>query len=195
MNTVLFLLSNCIAAGAAQQPPPFQLKAATARWIAHNANYGIISTFSRHLNGIPFGNIASFSDGTVDNSTGELYFFLSPLDASMQDISKNPHCSMTISEQQVDGSCNKRDLDPEDPRCARLTFSGAMVDINSTKEGWDGPAQTALWSRHPQMKSWVSAGGDHNFGFYKLNISDVWLIDMFGGATLLTPEAYFKAKP
>jgi hypothetical protein len=53
-------------------PPPDPMdKTCTARWIAHAADSGVLATNSVHLgNGFPFGNVASFADGTMDNSTG-----------------------------------------------------------------------------------------------------------------------------
>merc|ERR1712146_62934 len=52
-------------------PPAIDEKAQTARWLAHSADFGILSTTSVHLNGAPFGNPQSFCDGTTDNSTGK----------------------------------------------------------------------------------------------------------------------------
>jgi hypothetical protein len=66
-----------------------------------------------------------------------------------------------------------------------------MVSINATAEGWNGPAQAALFSRHPAMKQWV----DLNFQFYKINISNIWLLDGYGGALDVDVEDYFKASP
>ena len=60
------VVMSVVAAG----PPDYTDKTCTARWIAHTANYGVLATISLHLNGVPFGNVASFSDGTPLNSTG-----------------------------------------------------------------------------------------------------------------------------
>jgi hypothetical protein len=73
----------------AAYPPP--VANVLARWLVHRATYGILATTSVHLKGMAFGNVISFADGTVenktvgtvDNSTGNLYFFTSPLDTSM----------------------------------------------------------------------------------------------------------------
>ena len=44
----------------------------------------------------------------------------------------------------------------------------------------------ALNARHPAMKDWDEKG--HVWHYLKLNLTQVWLIDYFGGATVLTPD-------
>jgi hypothetical protein len=41
-----------------------------------------------------------------------------------------------------------------------------MVNIDNTTEGKNGPAQAALFSRHPEMTEWAGMGG-HDFQFFK----------------------------
>eukprot|EP00965_Chrysotila_dentata_P257583 6212934-Pleurochrysis_carterae.AAC.2 len=61
-------------------PPPWQEKALTARWMVANTDWGVLSTSSVHLNGTAFGNPNSF----VDGGNGSLYFYVTDRDASMQ---------------------------------------------------------------------------------------------------------------
>ena len=49
----------------------------------------------------------------------------------------------------------------------------------------------ALFQRHTSMQSWPS---DHNWIISKLVIQDIWLIDYFGGATILSLDDYFDVK-
>jgi hypothetical protein len=51
-------------------------------------------------------------------------------------------------------------------------------------------AQKAIFERHKTMKDWPK---NHDWVIAKIIIEDVWLIDYFGGATILTPEEYFAA--
>jgi hypothetical protein len=67
-------------------------------------------------------------------------------------------------------------LDPEDPRCVRLVFSGQLSQVEEGDELQF--ATTALFERHPAMKTWPV---DHNWHVYKINITDIWLIDIYGG--------------
>ena len=85
------------------------------------------------LEGTAFGNVQSFVDGTVQNSTGTPYFYVSELDASQQDIAKNPRASFTVSEVSI-GYCAQKGWDPEDPRCAKVVLSGKIVTVTDKEE-------------------------------------------------------------
>ena len=102
--------------------------ASNARWLVHNLSYGVLSTTSvqvcdptpsvsgrrfapsflsqacltdHQYDGVAFGNPQSFVDGTLDNSTGNLYMYVSGLDASMIDIAAKPEVSFTLSEVRL----------------------------------------------------------------------------------------------
>jgi hypothetical protein len=64
--------------------PPFWKKPETARWLAHTMVWGTISTTSVHLNGTAWGQPISFVDGTFANSTGQLYFYATEMDYSIE---------------------------------------------------------------------------------------------------------------
>merc|ERR1712194_598591 len=114
----------------------------TARWLAHNLDYGILATTSARappLQGYPFGNVQSYADGAIQvgNSTGRLWYYVSNLDQSMKDIAVNPKCSLSISEAWLDGvngykTCFQQNIDPENPTCTRVVFSGEFVTIEKT---------------------------------------------------------------
>jgi hypothetical protein len=180
---------------SAPSPPHFWEKAANARWLTHQLNYGVLSTSSSTLDAAAFGNVQSFADGPSDNSTGRLFFYVSDLDASMKDIAKNPKCSLTLSLQMLDDYCTKEwapvsgQIDPEDPRCTRLTLVGQMRNVTTEELPF---AKDSLFQRHPVMKQWPAS---HDFHVVTLDIEHIWLIDMFGGASIISPDDYFKAKP
>lgn len=169
-------------------PSPFD-KAAFARWIAHNTIWGSMVTInSRNRQGAPFGNIASFSDGPKDNSVGVLYMLHSGLDASMIDVASNDQIGFSISEMQT-GYCQGKAIDPEDPRCARLSISGRLVEVDSDEIE---SAKHAIFDKHPFMKGWYkdSDTKGHNFKFYKIQMEEIWLIDYFGGAAIIDNDAW-----
>lgn len=58
-----------------------------------------ISLFTQ-IKGLPFGNIFSISDGPLDNSTGVIYFYVTPMDNTVSDLKSNPHASLTLSEAE-----------------------------------------------------------------------------------------------
>ena len=67
----------------------------------------------------------SFSDGTVDNSTGVPYFYLAAADPVVQNIKLNPWASLSLSLAQSD-YCKTHNWDPEEPLCSRVTVTGKV---------------------------------------------------------------------
>eukprot|EP00250_Pteridium_aquilinum_P000840 c11013_g1_i1 orf=160-771(+) len=154
-----------------------------ARWLVSSNAWGVVSTVSIHLNGIPFGNVASYSDGPVGNSTGVPYFYLSALDPTPKDVAVIPYASLTISEAPL-GTCGIKDV--ENPTCAKITLSGQMYSVDENTEESDF-ATLALFSKHPEMKGWPK---HHNFKFYGLKIQAIFLIDWYGGAKAMSVDEY-----
>eukprot|EP00066_Takifugu_rubripes_P000941 XP_003961789.1 PREDICTED: protein CREG2 [Takifugu rubripes] len=171
-------------------PPPHQETARTARYIAHQSDWGHLATISNQdkIKGLPFGNIFSVSDGPADNSTGVIYFYVTPMDTTVSDLRSNPHASLTFSEAEGE-FCRQMAFDPEDPRCARLTLTGKMVEVAPEEVAF---AKEAMFSRHPVMAKWPVG---HKWFFMKLDLIQVWLQDWTGGISLVPLEDYFKATP
>lgn len=57
---------------------------------------------STQIEGLPFGNIFSVSDGPPDNSTGVMFFYVTPMDNTVSDLRRNPFASLTLSEAEGD---------------------------------------------------------------------------------------------
>lgn len=178
------------SSGAPPPPPPHQDTARTARYIAHFSDWGHLSTISTQdkIKGIPFGNIFSVSDGPPDNSTGVIYFYVTPMDNSVSDLKSNPYASLTFSEAEGE-FCRQMVYDPEDPRCARLTLTGKMVEVAPEELAF---AKEAMFSRHPVMAKWPVG---HKWFFMKMELVQVWLQDWIGGTSLIPLEDYFTATP
>ncbi|XP_029967731.1 protein CREG2 [Salarias fasciatus] len=176
--------------GAPPPPPPHQDTARTARYIAHFSDWGHLATISTQdqIKGLPFGNIFSVSDGPLDNSTGVIYFYVTPMDNSVSDLRSNPYASLTFSEAEGE-FCRQMVYDPEDPRCARLTLTGKMVEVAPEELAF---AKEAMFSRHPVMAKWPVG---HKWFFMKLELVQVWLQDWVGGTSLIPLEDYFTATP
>lgn len=191
--TTLFLNSILLVSeiSAHINPPSPSDKAATARWMVHNNKWGTFSTInSRERAGTPFGNIASFSDGAPNESTGTLYFLHSNLDSSMKDVLVNDSVSFTLSEAQL-GYCEQMEFDEEDPRCARLSLGGRLVEVSDKMELEE--AKTAVFAKHPSMREWYGGDDDpsgHDFKFWKMELEEIWLVDFFGGAAHIDAEAW-----
>ena len=75
------------------------------------------------MDGAPFGMAISFSDGTVSNSTGVPYFYLTKGDPVVRNIEANKMSSLALSEEQS-GYCKAHNWDPESPLCSRVTLVG-----------------------------------------------------------------------
>ena len=95
----------------------------------HNTIWGSISTISVALNGAPFSVVTSFSDGTIDNSTGIPYFYLSIFDPICTNIKENNWASLSVSEAQSD-YCKEHDWDPEEPLCSRVSLTGKVSKLH-----------------------------------------------------------------
>lgn len=169
-----------------KKPIEFE-KAATARWLAHQNTMGAVATISVHLNGLPFVQSKSFVDGMKNNSTGDLYFYDSPMDATTTDFLADPDVSFALTEATLTGHCNDQFRDPESPVCARVVFNGKMGEVTNAEE--IKFATEALFERHPTMANWP-----HDFLVYKIAISNIWLIDIYGGASTIEIDDYYSAK-
>ena len=77
--------------------------------------------------------------------------------------------------------------DPENPPCARLVFTGqfAKVAAGSTEEA---SAKKALFAKHPSFANYPPG---HSFFVGKMELSGIWLIDFYGGASIISPADYF----
>ena len=137
-----------------------------------------MATTSLHLDGAPFGNIMSLGE-----SAGRLFFYLSPMDPTLQDLNASSTASFTLSEAPL-GTCNKR-VCAEDPTCTRATFTGHVSRVSASDLAL---AKAELFGRHPGMARWPQG---HHFAFYELVIADIFFLDMYGGARPLSVADYF----
>lgn len=183
-TTVLLIASLGYAVA---EEPNFWKKAETARWLAHENIWGTLSTSSVHLNGQAWGQPKSFVDGTINNSTGVLYFYDSDMDTSLQDIAANPTVSFSLTKAQLPDGCLVSETDPEDPTCARVVFSGTFEVVDDEDE--NKFAKSALFERHPAMATWPE---DHSWKIHKIaNFKEIWLIDIYGGASIIPADQYY----
>lgn len=217
LSSAMFLLCVNLVAGdtscACQllNRPEIAEKAQTARWMVHSLDWGVLATISSRLHGsdadddtppVPFGNVYSFVDGTCDKATGTPYLFGTFMDQSFIDSKENPMVSLTLSEASLSSVCTDRHGlsactlgtkygDPENPVCARLTLTGKLVKLADDSEELVF-AQQALFERHSTMEGWPT---DHNWVIAKIDVQDIWLIDFFGGASIIDAASYFAASP
>jgi len=184
---------------ASLSSPPFWKQPETARWMAQELKWGALSTLSTRSEGSNIGDAFGNPYGFADVN-GVPYFYASDLDASMIDLKANTRASFTLSEAGLNANgffhnqaCKIGTYlgDPENPPCARLQLSGTVSKLvaNSTEEV---TAKEALFARHPSFKNYPPG---HAFFVAKLEVEGIWLIAMFGGAAIISPADYFKARP
>ena len=106
------------------------------------------------------------------------------IDATMTDVNANNTVSLSLSEM-ITGYCKTNNMDAEDPRCTRVTMTGSLQKLDPEEEKF---ALNALFSRHPEMPSW---SGAHQFYPVRLNITMIWMIDFYGGASIIDIDEYF----
>ncbi|KAK6644179.1 hypothetical protein RUM43_000446 [Polyplax serrata] len=169
--------------------PPKNNTVLLARYIVHNVDWTSLGTLSGRTptEGNPFVCAKAMSDGPTNSSTGIPFFYLSSLDLCTQDSQKFNKVSMLVTLSQTD-YCKDNDLDPQDPRCAKLTISGEMKRLKAGSEE-EKFAKNALFSRHPIMENWPKG---HNWYFAKLKINQLVLLDRFGGAAFIDVNEYLN---
>lgn len=54
----------------------------------------------------------------------------------MKDIDNDNRCSLSVTAQDIYGGyCTARNIDPEDPRCTRITLVGKVINFFKSKDG------------------------------------------------------------
>jgi hypothetical protein len=197
-------LSICNLVPIAWQKPAFWCKPELARWLVYTLSWGALGTVSATTHnggtqvGSPFGNIASYAE--VD---GTPYFYVmmeDPIGENVFGESPNSSASFTLTEAQlgnvITGSSQLPSMckitvigDPENPPCTRLVLSGDLLKVTDATEL--STAKTALFKKHPQFETYPDG---HGFFVAKLKITGIWMIAMYGWASIITSEDYFKVK-
>ena len=175
--------------------PKYNKYADVARWAIARAQFGVLSTTSIQFNKVPWGKYVAVSDGihsdsVLENSTGTPYFYLTELAQSGRNIAEYPKASFAVSQATFTGENYCKAISAEDPTCVGVTLSGNMVTVTDKNDRQFG--LNALYSKHPMMKSWPD---DHGWLVFKLNITNVWILDFYGGSHTVSQEEYFSGKP
>ncbi|XP_017655456.1 protein CREG1 [Nannospalax galili] len=167
--------------------PPRDDAPRVARFVTHVSDWGALATIStlEAVRGRSFGDVISVSDGPPGVGSGVPYMYLSPLQMTVNNLQENPQATLTMSLAQT-VFCRKNGFDPQSPLCVHIILAGTVTKVNETEVDF---AKNSLFIRHPEMKTWPSS---HNWFFAKLNITNIWVLDYFGGPKIVTPEEYFN---
>jgi hypothetical protein len=172
-------------------PPPHTDYAKMARWLVHNSEWmsmGTISTLPS-IEGFPMVNVIAMADSEKGaKSTGVIYFYLVMLDFTAQDLSKRNQLTALFSMDQS-LYCSKHNIDPMEPTCARIMISGEALRVEKGTSEYDFAAKS-MTSHHPASAHWIDA---HDCFLCKLNISQIVVLDWYGGPHFVTNDDYLKA--
>lgn len=174
-------------AGAPEWPrPPHTQHAQLARWLVHTADWGSLASTSD--DGSVSGGVVSIADGDVDNPTGRIFTYLTPMDEAGHNVAARPDCALVVAEAQLrPAHCGG--TDPEDPTCAKIEVRGRMLPVPATGPDARAAAE-ALFTRHPAMKTWPK---DHGFLAYELHVDEVHMLDWYGGMHVIPGADYYAA--
>ncbi|KAL0919859.1 hypothetical protein M5K25_011983 [Dendrobium thyrsiflorum] len=184
---LLSLLRSPVTASAQIGFMSPKIAAVNARWLMAKNNWGILSTISVDLGGVPFGNVVSFSDGEPGHGFGVPYFYLAELEPKGGYEINGTRAALTVSEDPL-GTCTK---DTQNPHCKRITLTGKLKWI-SLENPEIKFAQVALFTKHPELKDWHSY---QSFQIYKLDLEDIFLFYEFGSPMHVTTKDYLEVPP
>ncbi|CAK6439846.1 unnamed protein product [Pipistrellus nathusii] len=175
------------AAGRLPPLPPREDAARVARFVTHVCDWGALATVSAQepVRGWAFADVLSLSDGPPGAGSGVPYFYLSPMQQLVGNLQENPYATLTLSLAQTN-FCRKNGFDPQNPLCAHTILAGTVTKVNETEMDI---AKQSMFIRHPEMKDWPAS---HDWFFAKLNITNIWVLDYFGGPKVVTPEQYYN---
>jgi len=176
--------------------------AGIARWTLHTAKWGTLTTVS---GGVLSGSghsknlddaqplFASVLPYATDEETGRIFFYL-------MGSHHLPESTLTVSQASINpnlfafGGCGtsiSSAVDAQDPRCAKISVSGAIHPCNAhdVAENCDSVGREALFVAHPAMEDWPK---DHDFIVHELIPRDdgFWMLANFGGGSKITRDLY-----
>ncbi|XP_055303118.1 protein CREG1-like [Sitodiplosis mosellana] len=176
-------------------PPPYRdygkIPHYVARYLVHKSNWTSMGTISSQsfFQGFPMVNVISIADSANNGpSTGHIYFLLTDLDFTGQDLAIDNKLTAMFTEDQ-DLACTSKNIDTMEPTCARAIFTGKVVRLIP---GTDEHKQAAEWytDRHPASIKWQST---HEFYFCKLDIEQIAVLDYYGGVNYVSVDDYYNA--
>jgi len=154
-----------------------------ARWLVQASSWGTLSWMEEAVNSMAM---------SYGEDNGRIFFYL----IAEEGMPDSFPATLTLSEaalnpDQFDGAkCGPNsDLDPEDPRCAKLSISGYA---NACTGDLCDFGMSALTKNHPQMADWPD---DHMFKVFEMDIASLWMIANFGGGGYMDPIDYHSSTP
>jgi putative heme iron utilization protein len=167
---------------AGESPPvPEPAYAERARTLAYLGRAGALATLSRKHPGHPFASVMPYA---LD-AHGQPLVLISAMAMHTQNLQADPRASLLVTPP-VGGPQNE----PSDPlAAARLTLMGEARPLTGDEAG---AAREAYLARHPRAAYWVDF---EDFGFWRLDVSDVYFVGGFAAMDWVTAGDYRAARP
>lgn len=140
-----------------------------ARQFLRSTRTGILSTFSARFPGYPFGSVAPF----VLDHGGQPVILISAIAEHTRNISANPKVSLLVFAGAEDLQAN-----------ARLTLLGEAKEIVKN----DADLRARYLRYLPQAAGYFDM---HDFGFYRIKVSQIRYIGGFGKISWMDAEDFF----
>ena len=203
------LLGLVCAAAAARAPEPGAAPGAGARWLGAWADPAADAGAARWLVGAsttafvgagPPGAVNGAARAVADMN-GRVFVVLTG-NPSAAELAVGDPAALAFSEAGLvdsvgptwEGAATAPALslgcantDPEDPTCAKLTLSGTVAAVTEAELSM---AVTAMEKRHPDLP-WDK----EEWAIVELEVEEGFLVDIYGGAHLITPELYYSTAP
>jgi putative heme iron utilization protein len=157
-----------------QLPEPSH--AERTRTLLSLATVGTLSSVSRKHSGFPFGSLMPYA---LDPA-GRPIFLISNMAMHTQNLKADPRCSLFVSQASPDG-------DPLGAARATLIGNAQPVEENDLAS-----VREQYLARHPNSRYWVDFA---DFGFFRLEIIDVYYVGGFGVMGWVAAEDYATAAP
>jgi putative heme iron utilization protein len=160
------------AAPAAPEPP----FAERARTLMHLGRTGTLSTQLRRHPGFPFASVAPY--GLDDR--GRPAFLISTMAVHTQNLLGDARASLLVTQPGW----------TDDPLAgARLTLVGSVTAV---PDGDRAAVREDYLTRHHNARFWVDFD---DFGFYRMEVEDLYYVAGFGAMGWVEAEAYRNAAP
>jgi len=145
------------------------------RTLVYRNTIGTLSTNSKKHPGSPFGSLMPYGlDGK-----GRPIFLISTMAVHTQNIERDPHASLFISQTDSQG-------DPLD--ASRVTLMG---EVSKVPDGETAEARELYLSRYRNAGYWVDFD---DFSFYRMEIRDIYFVGGFGAMGWVTANDYSAAQ-
>ncbi len=157
-------------------PVPEPTYAERARTLVYLGRTGTLSTLSRKHPGHPFGSVMPYA---LD-AQGRPLLLISTMAMHTQNLQADPLASLLVTQPGWTG----------DPLAAgRVTLMGEACLLAGEDVAL---VRKAYLARHPDATYWVDF---EDFGFYRLEITDIYYVGGFAAMDWVPAEDYLAARP